>query len=87
MGPTRQPLGREERGGRRWWARWRERAGGGKRCCCCWPLGWGGEWAEGQDRERRGLSFYFLFFKQNFKALLNLNFDPKLFCSNSHFTK
>ena len=35
-------------------------------------------------REREG---EFLFFKQNFKALLNLNFEPNLFCSNSHFTK
>ena len=61
MGPTRQPLGREERGERRWWAGWCERAGGGKRCCC-WPLGWGGEWAEGQDRKRRGFCLFIFYF-------------------------
>jgi len=82
VGPTRQPLKREEEG----WEALRagvaqagqpsEKRDGGRR---------GGGWAYvAEIKEREG---GFLFFKQNFKALLNLNFEPKLFCSNSHFTK
>ena len=44
----------------------------------CWPLGWGGEWAEGQDRERRSfvcffiLYFYFFYSKSIFKSILKI---------------
>ena len=53
-----------------------KRGGGGKERA-------GPAWAE--IRERKGDSFLFLI--QIFKALFNLNFEPKLFSSNSHIIK